>query len=244
MKHTITCLLLSACCFLPALAALQSVSIDENGDIQPEAARAAIASASSAAVKVDFAEAKAEILTNIQETAIETLNTANDILTTRTDFALVQLTASGVKDALATTNTASEGKIEIVDNVLIDRTTDPANTLVTLTWQYVTGSFSSPRIVASAELSTNAWETVGMTEPVQIEWGTNSAFRATATLPKATYGSQAFFKILATPDTPVDDGQVFDIFSDGTDFWLDLDPSRRYRIRIISGRITTVTLVE
>ena len=243
MKHLIF-LLLSACCSLSALAARQTVSIDENGDIQPAAAREAIAQASSAAVKVDFALAKAEILTNIQETAIETLAEANDILTTRTDFALVQLTASGVKDALSATNTASEGKISIVDNVQIDRTTDPANVLVTLTWQYVTGSFSSPRIVASAELSTNAWETVEMTEPVQIEWGTNSAFRATATLPKTTYGSQAFFKILATPDAPVDDGQVFDIFSDGTDYWLDLVPSRRYRIRIVSGRITTVNLVE
>lgn len=243
MKHLIF-LLLSACCSLSALAARQTVSIDENGDIQPAAAREAIAQASSAAVKVDFALAKAEILTNIQETAIETLAEANDILTTRTDFALVQLTASGVKDALSATNTASEGKISIVDNVQIDRTTDPANVLVTLTWQYVTGSFSSPRIVASAELSTNAWETVEMTEPVQIEWGTNSAFRATATLPKTTCGSQAFFKILATPDAPVDDGQVFDIFSDGTDYWLDLVPSRRYRIRIVSGRITTVNLVE
>ena len=244
MKHLISCLLLSACCSLSVLAARQTVSVDENGDIQPAAAREAIAQASSAVVKVDFAEAKAEILTNIQNTALETLDAANDILTSRTDFALVQLTASGVKDAIAATNTASEGKISIVDNVLIDSTTDPANTLVTLTWQYVTGSFSSPRIVASAELSTNAWETVEMTEPVQIEWGTNSAFRATATLPKATYGSSSFFKILATPDAPVDDGQVFDIFSDGTDFWLDLVPSRRYRLRIISGRITTVTLVE
>ena len=243
MKHLIF-LLLSACCSLSALAARQTVSIDENGDIQPAAAREAIAQASSAAVKVDFALAKAEILTNIQETAIETLAEANDILTTRTDFALVQLTASGVKDALSATNTASEGKISIVDNVQIDRTTDPDNVLVTLTWQYVTGSFSSPRIVASAELSTNAWETVEMTEPVQIEWGTNSAFRATATLPKATYGPSAFFKILATPDAPVDDGKVFDIFSDGTDYWIDLVPSRRYRLRIVSGRITTVTLVE
>ena len=222
----------------------QSVFIDENGDIQPAAARVTIAQASSAAVKVDFAEAKAEILTNIQNTAIETLEEANDILTTRTDFALVQLTASGVTDALSATNTASEGKIAIVDNILIDRTTDPGNVLVTLTWQYVTGSFSSPRIVASAEYTTNAWETVEMTEPVQIEWGKNSAYRATATFPSSTYGAHAFFKVVATPDTPVDDGQVFDIFSDGTDYWLDLVPSRRYRIRIISGRITTVTLVE
>lgn len=225
---------------LSAHASRQSVSIDENGDIQPAAARTAIAQASSAAVKINIAEAKAEILTNIQDTAISTLREVDDILTTRTDFALVQLTASGVKDALSSTNTASEGKISIVDNVLIDRTSDPDNTLVTLTWQYVTGKFSSPRIVASAELSTNAWETVEMTEPVQIEWGTNSAFRATATLPNSTYGSQAFFKILATPDAPVDDGQVFDIFSDGTDYWLDLVPSRRYRLRIISGRITQV----
>ncbi len=83
-----------------------------------------------------------------------------------------------------------------------------------------------------------------MTEPMQIEWGTNAAFRATAMLPVEKYGTTAFLKVDATPDAPVDDGQVFDIFSDGTDYWVDLVPTRRYRIRIVSGRICTILAVE
>lgn len=244
MRHPICCLLLYACCSLPAFAANVGVSVDENGTIQPAAARDAIALASSAAVKVDLATARAEILTNVQRIAIGMVEEASAILNSRTDYAIVQLTAAGVKDALSATNTASEGRIEIVDNVVVDRASDPDNTLVTLTWQYVAGSFSDPRILASASVDTNAYEAVTMTEPVQIEWGTNFAFRATATLPNARYGVNAFFKVDAKPDAPVDDGKVFDIFSDGTDMTIDLIPSRRYRVRVISGRITSITLVE
>ena len=242
MKH----LLLSACCLLGVIAraANVSVSVDENGVIQPKPARDAIATASSAAVKVDFAEAKAEILTNVAETANAAMAEADRILTERTDFAIVRLFASGVKDAVAATNTDETAEIRIVDNVRIDRTSDADNHLVTLTWQYVAGSFSSPRIIAAAELSTNAFETVEMTEPVQIEWGETFAFVATAKVPKDKYGSAAFFKIVGTPDAPVDDGQVFDIYSDGTDYTVDFIPSRKYRMRIVSGRICGITLVE
>ena len=242
MKH----LLLSACCLLGVIAraANVSVSVDENGVIQPQPARDAIATASSAAVKVDFAEAKAEILTNVAETANAAMAEADRILTERTDFAIVRLFASGVKDATVATNTDDTAEIKIVDNVRIDRTSDADNNLVTLTWQYVAGSFSSPRIIAAAELSTNAFETVEMTEPVQIEWGETFAFVATAKVPKDKYGSAAFFKIVGTPDAPVDDGQVFDIYSDGTDYTVDFIPSRKYRMRIVSGRICGITLVE
>ena len=225
-------------------AANVSVSVDEDGVIQPKPARDAIAMASSAAVRVDFAEAKAEILTNVAETANAAMAKADRILTERTDFAIVRLFASGVKDAAAATNTDDTAEIKIVDNVRIDRTSDADNNLVTLTWQYVAGSFSSPRILASAELSTNAFEAVEMTEPVQIELGETFAFFATAKVPKAKYGSSAFFKIVATPDAPVDDGQVFDIYSDGTDYTVDFVPSHRYRMRIVSGRICGITLVE
>lgn len=239
-------LLLYACCFLGffALAANVTVSVDENGVIQPKPARDAIATASSAAVKVDFAEAKAEILTNVAETANAAMAEADRILTERTDFAIVRLFASGVKDAVAATNTDETAEIRIVDNVRIDRTSDTDNNLVTLTWQYVAGSYSSPRIIAAAELSTNAFETVEMTEPVQIEWGETFAFVATAKVPKDKYGSTAFFKIVGTPDAPVDDGQVFDIYSDGTDYTVDFIPAHKYRMRIVSGRICGITLVE
>ena len=227
-----------------ATAANVSVTVDENGVIQPQPARDAISTASSAAVRVDFAEAKAEILTNVAETANAAMAEADRILTERTDFAIVRLFASGVKDATSATNTDESAEIKIVDNVRIDRTSDADNNLVTLTWQYVSGTFSSPRIIAAAELSTNAFETVEMTEPMQIEWGETFAFVATAKCPKEKYGSQAFFKIVGTPDAPVDDGQVFDIYSDGTDYTVDFIPSHKYRMRIVSGRICGITLVE
>ena len=236
--------LLSTLYTLNLFAANVGVSIDENGVIQPKPARDAIAMASSAAVKVDFANAKSEILTNIAGTANAAMAEADRILTERTDFAIVRLYAAGVKDATAATNTDESAEIKIVGDVVVDRTSDAANNLVTLTWQYVAGTFSSPRIIAAAELSTNAFETVEMTEPVQIEWGETFAFVATAKVPKDKYGSQAFFKIVGTPDAPVDDGQVFDIYSDGTDYTIDFIPSHRYRMRIVSGRICGITLVE
>ena len=225
-------------------AANVSVSVDEEGVIQPQPARDAIAMASSAAVRVDFAEAKAEILTNIANTANAAMAEADRILTERTDFAVVRLFASGVKDATSATNTDDTAEIRFCKDPIIDRTSDSDNVLVTLAWQYVAGSFSSPRIIASAELSTNAFEAVEMTEPVQIEWGDTFAFEATAKCPKDKYDSQAFFKIVATPDAPVDDGQVFDIYSDGTDYTVDFIPAHRYRMRIVSGRICGITLVE
>ena len=226
------------------LAANVAISVDENNVIQPKPARDAIAAASSAAVKVDFAEAKAEILTNVANTASAAMDEADRILTERTDFAVVRLFAAGVKDAVGASDTDESAEIRIVDNVRIDRTSDADNNLVTLTWQYVAGSFTSPRIIASAELSTNAFEVVEMTEPVQIEWGETFAFVATAKCPKAKYGSRAFFKVVGTPDAPADDGQVFDIYSDGTDYTVDFIPAHRYRMRIVSGRICGITLVE
>ena len=227
-----------------AAAANVSVSVDENGVIQPQPARDAIARASSAVVKVDLAAAKAEILTNVQTEAVAALQEADRILTSRTDYAIISLTAAGVKDAVMGSATDSEAKIDIVDNLVIDRQTDPENVHVTLTWQYVQGTFSSPRILASAQLATNSFEAVEMTEPVQIEWGTNAAFRATAMLPVDKYGTSAFLKVDGEPDAPVDDGMVFDVYSDGTDYWVDLVPTRRYRMRVVSGRICTIIAVE
>ena len=237
--------LIAAASVLRLTAANVGVSVDEDGVIQPKPARDAIAMASSAAVKVDFANAKSEILTNVAYTANTAIAEADRILTERTDFAVVRLFAAGVKDATAATNTDESAEIRICKDPVIDRTSDVDNNLVTLTWQYVAGTFSSPRIIAAAAgLSTNAFETVEMTEPVQIEWGETFAFVSTAKVPKDKYGSAAFFKIVGTPDAPVDDGQVFDIYSDGTDYTIDLLPGHRYRMRIISGRICGITLVE
>ena len=229
---------------LCAASRCQTVTYDENDEISPAAAKTVISNACSAVVAVNLAEARAEILIDVAQIATGVLKDANDLLTSHSDYVLLDLVAVGIEDALAPESAvASDGRIDIVQ-VAVDRSSQ-ANTLVTLTWQYTTGSFSAPQIMAAASITNGTvFAAVPQTEPEQISWGTNSAYRATATLDNAIYGAKAFFKIEATPDAPIDDGQVFDIYSDGTDFTLDLIPSKRYRLRIVSGRITTVQLME
>ena len=225
-------------------AANVTVSVDENGEIQPQPAREAIGRAASAIVMVDLANAKAEVLTNVARIAVKTMEEANDLLNARGDFAIMSFTASGVKDAVKTGESPTEGEIRVVDCAYDDRT-DPDNVLATLTWQYSLGKFTEPKCIGTANVeTTNKWDQIAMTDPVQVEWGTNVAYRATASIPKNIAQDKFFLRISAKPDAPVDDGQVFDIYSDGTDYTVDFEPSRRYRIRIISGRITTITLVD
>lgn len=229
---------------LHAPASPVAVTYDEDGEISPSAAKATISNACSAVVQVNLASARAEILAEVASVAGETLDEANELLNSHSDYVLLDLFATGVEDAVAQGPSATEGRIDIV-GVNVDYTSTPGSTLVTLTWQYVTGSFSAPRILASASVTNGSvYASVPQTEPEQISWGTNSAYRATATIDNAAFGVDAFFKVEATPDAPLDDGQVFDVFSDGTDYTIDLIPARRYRIRILSGRIATIQLVE
>jgi len=233
-------LALALCVF----AAPTAVTYDENGELAPAAAKTVISNACSAVVAVDLAQAKAEVLQEVASIANSTMESANQLLTEHSDYVLLDLFAVGVEDAVAPgSQVATEARIDIVD-VDVDHTSAaPASTLVTLTWQYVTGSFSAPQILATASVTNgSSYAAIPQTEPVQIAWGTNSAYRATATVDNATFGRHAFFKVEATPDAPLDDGQVFDIYSDGTDYVLDLIPTNRYRLRIVSGRITSVTL--
>lgn len=237
--------LIAAASSLPLHAANVTVSVDENGEIQPQPAREAIGRAVSAVVMIDIAEAKAEVLEEVAKTATKTMEEANDLLNKRGDFAIVSFTATGVKDAVKTGEASGDGEIRIVDKPALDYLSDPDNVLVTLTWQYSLGKFTEPKCLGTANLATtNVWDQLSMTDPVQVEWGTNVAYRATASVPKSMGTGTFFFRISAKPDAPIDDGQVFDIWSDGTDYTVDFIPGRRYRIRIISGRITTVTLVE
>lgn len=227
-----------------ASAAPVAVTYDENNEISPAAAKTTISNACSAVVQVNLASARAEILAEVASVAGDTLDEANELLNSHSDYVLLDLFAVGVEDATAQGPTATEGRIDIV-GVNVDRMSTPGSTLVTVTWQYTTGSFTAPKILASATVTNGSvYASLPQTEPEQISWGTNSAYRATATIDNATFGESAFLKIEATPDAPLDDGQVFDVFSDGTDYTIDLVPSRRYRIRIISGRITTIQLVE
>jgi len=233
-------LALALCVF----AAPTAVTYDENGEISPPAAKGVISNACSAVVAVDLAQAKAEVLQEVATIANSTMESANKLLTEHSDYVLLDLFTVGVEDAVAPgSQVASKARIDIVDCSLDSTSAAPASTLLTITWQYVSGSFSAPQIIAAASVTNGSvYATLPQTEPVQIAWGTNSAYRATATVDNATFGEHAFFKIEATPDAPLDDGQVFDIFSDGTDYVLDLIPTNRYRLRIVSGRITSVTL--
>ena len=227
------------------LAANVSVSVDENGVIQPQPARDAIGRAVSATVMIDLAAAKVEILTNVAKIAVKTMEEANDLLNKRGDFAIMSFTATGVKDAVKQGGeSASEGEIRVVDCSYDDRT-DPDNVLAELTWQYSLGKFTEPKCIGTANIqTTNVWDRIEMTAPVQIEWGTNVAYRATASIPKSMADGKFFLRISAKPDAPIDDGQVFDIFSDGTDYTIRFEPSHVYEMRIISGRITNVRMFQ
>lgn len=241
-------LVLSACCLFGVIASAANVNvaIDEDGVIQPQPARDAIARAVSATVMIDLAAAKVEILTNVAGIAVRTMEEANDLLNKRGDFAIMSFTATGVKDAVKQGGeSASEGEIRIVGTPVLDYGSDPDNVRVELTWQYSLGKFTEPKCLGTANLATtNAWDQLAITEPVQIEWGTNVAYRATASVPKSMGSGRFFFRISAKPDAPIDDGQVFDIFSDGTDYTIRFEPSHIYEVRIISGRWTNVRLIQ
>ena len=237
--------LIAAASALPLHAANVTVSVDENGVIQPQPARDAIGRAVSATVMIDLAAAKAEILTNVAGIAVRTMEEANDLLNKRGDFAIMSFKTTGVKDAVKTGEASGEGEIWLVGEPTLDYISDPNNVLVTLTWQYSRGKFTEPKCLGTANLATtNAWDQIAMTDPIQVEWGpSNVAYKATASVPKSMGTGKFFFRISAKPDAPIDDGQVFDIFSDGTDYTIDFEPGHKYRIRIISGRITTILLI-
>lgn len=228
---------------LPLLCASAPVAVvyDETGEISPPAAKSVISNACSAIVSVDLANARAEILTEVATVASSTMDEANELLTSHSDYVLLDLFAVGVEDALASgSQVASAGEIRITG---VSVTRGASATSVVLDWQYVAGSFSSPQIVAASSITNgSSFAAVPMSEVVMTGAGSNVTYRATATVDNATYGANAFFKVEATPDAPLDDGQVFDIFSDGTDYTFYFVPTNRYAIRVVSGRITSITL--
>lgn len=227
---------------LRALAAPTAVTYDENGDISPAAAKGVISNACSAVVSVNLANARAEILTEVAEIASGTMDEANELLSSHSDYVLLDMFAIGVEDAMASgSQSASAGKIRIT-GIRVSRASQ-SQTDVTFTWQYVAGSFSAPKIIASSSVTNGSvFADIPMSDPIMTGAGTNITYEATAYVDNATYGSSAFFKIEATPDAPLDDGQVFDAFSDGTDYTFYFVPTNRYAIRVISGRITLITL--
>lgn len=219
-----------------------AVTYDENGDISPAAAKTVISNACSAVVAVDLANARAEILSEVAGIASGTMDEANELLDSHSDYVLLDLFAIGVEDALASgSQSASAGEIRLTGCSVSHPSS--SQTDVTIDWQYVTGSFSAPKIIASSTVTNGSvFVDVPMSEVIQTGAGSNITYRATAYIDNSSFGESAFFKIEATPDAPVDDGQVFDIFSDGSDYTFYFVPTNRYAIRIISGRFTSITL--
>ena len=225
-------------------AANVSVSVDENNEVQPPEARQAVTLLSSSIVQVNLAKAEVTIVTNLAATINKDMEELTKLLTERSDGVIVQAFANGLEDARGQGASPTEGRIEIVAATF--DTTDPTFAYATLTWQYVTGSFNSPRALASGNVATkeSGYAAIPMTEPEQISWGTNSAFRATATIDKRVYGDQCFIKVGATPDAPVDDGKVFNTYGD--DVWYDiiLVPNRRYKMKVsTSGLIGPIEVL-
>ena len=216
-------------------AALVNVAVDENNEIQPPEARQAVSLLSSSIVEINLAKAEVTIVTNLAATINKDMEELTKLLTERSDGVIVQAFANGLEDARGQGASPTEGRIEIVGATF--DTTDPTYAYVELTWQYVTGSFNQPRAIASANVATNesGYATIPMTTPEQIRWGTNSAFRATATIDKRVYGDKCFIKVAATPDAPVDDGQVFNTYGDDTWYEIIFVPNRRYKMKISTG---------
>jgi len=233
-------LLLSACCLFSLLSSATPVAVtfDENGDVTPPGARQVFESVSSAIVAVDLATAKAEILTNVSEIAIATMADANELLTKHTDFVVIDTFATGLKESRGSTNISATAHIAIISNPVVVRGADSIS--VTLSWCYSEGDFEEPKIMAATTLSTNAFTVAWEGTPEQFEWGTTNAFRATATFPAATHGKAAFFKIAANVRGPIDDGQTFDTYEDGSDYWIEFYPTNHFRVRIINGKWTTI----
>lgn len=216
-------------------ASWQNVSVDENNEIQPPEARQAVTLLSSSIVEINLAKAEVTIVTNLAATINKDMEELTKLLTERSDGVIVQAFANGLEDARGQGAAPTEGRIEIVGATF--DTTDQTYAYVELTWQYVTGSFNLPRAIASANVATNesGYATIPMTTPEQISWGTNSAFRATATIDKRVYGDKCFIKVAATPDAPVDDGQVFNTYGDDTWYEIIFVPNRRYKMKISTG---------
>ena len=240
---------------LLTLATLTWVMIDETGTITPSAAATAITNCSSAVVAVNLATAKAEIMTNVAAQATAVLKEATDLINSREDYALVDLYVTGAALSEATTNTGTGNEttssdtpyIMFVDEgISVDKTTSTDYIYVTLTWAYYNGSFSQPKIMA-ATYAGGEYAEVTMRDPVQVTIGDVVEYQSTATLPVTTYGSTAFFKIVADVKAPVDDGKTWYLYTDGEALDGILYPPEGYGIQFHAeapGYVTTLKLVK
>lgn len=228
-------------------AAVQQVAIDENGEIQPAEARLAISNAVSAVVRVNLAEATAENILVIAETTTNALDVLEQALAHRTDYSLVQLVATGLEDATGDISTDG-GSIQFIEDrewgyrINVDQS-DATNVYVTLYYLF-TGNLTTPRIRAKSQLSGEWLEDVAQTAPeaISIGGGTN-IYRTVVTVPRSWGAtSNAFFQVTADIKTAVDDGKVFDIYSDtGVTGTFTVTPASTVTFRIVAGRVVSMS---
>lgn len=226
--------------FALALSAAQNIAIDENGRILPEAAETAIKNAVSATLRVDLANAKAEGVRALADSCDEALGLLNDALAHRTDYALVQITATGLEDAVESLS-ADGGEIYFLEDdeagFKINVQRGAESTLVTLYYCF-TGSLTTPKIKAKSQLSGEWLVGVEQTEPELITWGDKKIYRVIVTFPNQWGAQTAFFQASAEIKTAVDDGKVFDIFSDtGVTGTFTVTPASTVTFRVVAGRV-------
>lgn len=220
--------------------AAQNVAIDENGRILPEAAETAIKNAVSATLRVDLANAKAEGVRALADSCDEALGLLNDALAHRTDYALVQITATGLEDAVESLSTDG-GEIYFIEDkeagYSINIEHGATTTDVTLYYCF-TGNLTTPKIQAKSQISGEWLEGVEQTEPELLTWGDKKLYRVVVSVPNSWGAQAAFFQATADIKTAVDDGKVFDIFSDtGVTGTFTVTPASIVTFRIVAGRI-------
>ena len=266
MKTLLTIGALAASLVAGAVTSRTNVTIDQDGNISPEAAKTALSNISSAIIAVDLAEAKAEIMTNTVKVATATLDKAVKLISEHEDYALVDMYLTGARITEGTTaNTSTSGDVEevvgeafngtdgsdtseirFVDQITVDRTSKEGYILVTLTWAYYNGSFSQPKILA-ATYANGEYTEIEMSDPVQVSVGEIVAYQSTVELDANIYGSSAFFKVTAKIAAPVDDGKTWYIYTDGTALDGVLYPPTGYGVKFHiepPGYITSMSLIK
>lgn len=220
--------------------AAQNVAIDENGKILPAEAETAIRNAVSATLRVDLATAKADGVRALADSCDEAIGLLNEALKHRTDYALIQITATGLEDAVESLSTDG-GEIYFIEDdkagFKIKTEHGEESTLVTLYYCF-TGNLTTPKIKAKSQLSGEWLVGVEQTEPELIYWDDRKIYRVVVTIPNSWESKKAFFQASADIKTAVDDGKVFDIYSDtGVTGTFTVTPASTVTFRMVAGRV-------
>ncbi len=225
-----------------AFAKVDHIAIDENDQIIPERAREVISNAASAVAKVEIANAKLEIIEDTIRLVDKALESVDEILKHRTDYALITLTATGVEDAVDSAGDDTQASIRFISDpetgtgIDIDRTSSAEYNIVTLYYS-INGALTTPKIRAKSALDGEWLEDVEQTAPEQLSWGEEVYYRVIVNVPKS-WGEATFFQITADIRTAIDDGKVFDIYSDsGVTGTFIVQPTEKIEFRLQAGRV-------